>query len=108
MKKLFLILCVSIFMPVFAEELPPLYGSDMFFTPPPKGVKRGKYKDSNFKIMLWRADKRHPSPFWRYYPHISNREYIDCSYYKYVNCEDFRFCRCWQCKDYIYGFEYSD
>ena len=105
MKNLYLILCVSIILPAFAEELPPLYGADTWFVQPTKGQKT---QDSNWKVMLWRADKRRPSPYWRYYPHITNREYIDCSYYKYVNCEDFRFCRCWQCKDYIYPFVDSD
>ncbi len=106
MKKLLLIFSLFLFVPLCsAEELPPLRGADTWFVPPAKGQKT---HDSNWKVMLWRADKRRPSPYWRYYPHITNREYIDCSYYKYVNCEDFRFCRCWQCRDYIYGFEYDD
>ena len=102
MKKLLLIFSLFLFVPLCsAEELPPLRGADTWFVPPAKGQKT---HDSNWKVMLWRADKRRPSPYWRYYPHITNREYIDCSYYKYVNCEDFRFCRCWQCKDYIYPY----
>ena len=61
-------------------------------------------KDNPLKVMLWRADKWRSSSNWRYEPHVSSREYLDCSYYKYVNCEDIRFCRCWQCKDYSYDF----
>jgi len=108
MKKIFgVIVCVLSFgvQAYSNEDLPPLRGAEMWFEQPKAGEKS---HDSKFKVMLWRADKWHSNPKWRYYPHITSRYYHDCSYYKYVNCADFRFCRCWQCRDYQYKFEYSD
>ena len=80
--------------------IPPLRGADRWFTMPKPGEK--VKEDNRWMVMLWRADKWRQSETWRYYPHITSREYIDCSYYKYVDCQDSRFCRCWQCKDYYY------
>lgn len=108
MKKIFITaFCILTFVLVACanEALPPLTGADKWFTQPKAGEE---IKDSNWKIILWRSDKWRTSERWRYYPHITSRYYRDCSYYKYVNCEDFRFCRCWQCRDYKYDFEYSD
>ena len=70
------------------------------YDPPAVGTKAKEL--NKFQRILLRANKQRPSQFYRYEPHISNREYIDCSYYKYVDCSNFTFCRCWQCKDYVY------
>ena len=70
----------------------------MFGQPSIKPVGKG----NKIKRILYRADRPHQADWYRYYRHISNREYIDCSYYKYVDCTNFEFCRCWQCKDYAY------
>ena len=80
--------------------IPPLRGADQWFTMPKPGEK--SKKENRWMVMLWRADKWRESERWRYYPHISSREYFDCSYYKYVDCRDSRFCRCWQCRNHYY------
>lgn len=108
MKRfLAVIFCIfSLMCTTYANDnLPPLRGAEMWFKQPKAGEKSN---DPHWKVMLWRADKWRTSEQWRYYPHITSRYYRDCSYYKYVNCEDFRFCRCWQCRDYQYRWEYSD
>ena len=72
----------------------------LYLDPPPAGqIAKPLPK---WKRILLRGSKRHGSPWYRYQPHISNREYIDCSHYKYVDCSNFTFCRCWQCRDYVY------
>ena len=81
----------------------PIANTDAMWFQPPKVGEQPK-KENKFKLMIYRADKVHPSPRWRYQRHISNREYLDCSYYKYVDCSNYTFCRCWQCRDYIYPF----
>ena len=71
-----------------------------FFDPPPAGEKAKPIP--KWKEILYRADKKHPSLYYQYEPHVSNREYSDCTYYKYVDCSNYAFCRCWQCRDYVY------
>ncbi|MCQ2740145.1 MAG: hypothetical protein MJ237_07980 [bacterium] len=107
MKQILLItLLLSFLIKVSADTgLPPLKDAQTWY-PPEK--TDNKPKDSYWKVMLYRANKVHPSDSWRYYYHITNREYLDCTYYKHVNCEDIRFCRCWQCKDYVYNFGYKE
>ena len=81
--------------------IPPLRGADQwYFEIPAKG--QPAKKENRWMVMLWRADKWRESETWRYYPHITSREYFDCSYYKYVDCRDSRFCRCWQCRNHYY------
>ena len=73
-----------------------------YFDPPAVGTVA---KEPNkFQRILYRANKRHVIPNKRYNPHISDREYTDCTYYKYVDCSNLAFCRCWQCRDYVYPY----
>lgn len=70
------------------------------FSPPVVGTQPKRL--NKIQRILYSADKRYPSPY--HYPHVSNREYADCSAYLYVDCSNYTFCRCWQCRDYIYPF----
>lgn len=74
----------------------------------PPAVGQQAKELNKFQRILLLADKRHPSRWYRYYPHISNREYEDCRYYKYVDCSNYTFCRCWQCRDYAYSIVRSE
>ena len=76
------------------------------FDPPAVGTKAKEL--NKLQRILYRANKRHVSAWNRYYPHISDREYRDCTYYKYVDCSNFAFCRCWQCRNYAYPIERVD
>lgn len=75
--------------------------SDRKYLDPPPAGETAKPLNKVQRILL-RSSKKHPSHWYRYQPHISNREYTDCSHYKYVDCSNFTFCRCWQCRDYVY------
>ena len=72
-----------------------------YLDPPAEGTTAKPL--NKFQRILLRSSKQHPSQWYRYETHISNREYTDCSDYKYVDCSNFAFCRCWQCKDYVYS-----
>lgn len=103
MKNIIKILLLTVLLQPLHVEATVLYAqvNDWFDVPKVGEVKK---PENPIRVMFWRADKWRSSSNWRYQPHISSREYLDCSYYKYVNCEDIRFCRCWQCKDYNYDF----
>lgn len=73
-----------------------------YFDPPAAGEKAKP--SPKWKRILWRADKQHSSLNYVYQPHVSSREYKDCSYFLYVDCSNYAFCRCWQCRDYVYPF----
>lgn len=107
MNKIILVnlIILLMFCCVFASEtsLPPLKGADMWFIPP---IPEEKANDGYWKVLLYKADRKGFNERYRYSPHVSNREYLNCTYYKYVNCEDIRFSRCWQCKDYDYNFRF--
>ena len=105
-----LILLILIFQGTYSESKQlklrePRKGEDQWFTQPKVGEEA---HDGWFKTALYRADKKRTNERFRYRPHVSHRDYLDCSYYKYVNCQDIRFCRCWQCKDYFYSWEFTD
>ena len=72
------------------------------FNPPPAGmpVKR----PNKIQRILLSADRKHPSLYYQYQRHVSNREYSDCSAYLFVDCSNYAFCRCWQCRNYVYPF----
>lgn len=72
------------------------------FDPPRAGMP--VKQPNKIQRILYRADRRHPSLYYQYQPHVTNREYSDCSAYMYVDCSNYAFCRCWQCRDYIYPF----
>ena len=116
MKKLFVILLLIFNLPVLAwypssrvydnnwyirSDKSEFANADRKYLDPPAVGEKAKPL-SKWQRILIRANKQHPSQWYRYEPHISNREYTDCSYYKYVDCSNFTFCRCWQCRDYVY------
>ena len=72
------------------------------FDPPPAGMPAKKL--NKIQRILMSADRRHPSLYYQYQQHVTNREYSDCSAFIYVDCSNFAFCRCWQCRDYVYPF----
>ena len=77
-----------------------------YFDPPVVGTVA---KEPNkIQRILYRANKQHPLIGERYNAHLSGKEYKDCSYYKYVDCSNLSFCRCWQCRDYVYAFQWQD
>lgn len=82
----------------------PLNGA-LYFRPPARGEEP---KENKFLLHIHRASKVHESQHWRYAYHISSREYLDCSYYKYVDCSKLQFCRCWQCRNHGYNYQYED
>ena len=77
-----------------------------YFDPP--AVGETAKEPNKIQRILYRANKRHPLVWERYDEHLSNREYTDCSYYKYVDCSNLSFCRCWQCRDYVYAFQWEE
>ena len=46
-----------------------------------------------WKTLLWRNDRKGFNNRYRFYPHVSNREYLDCTAYRDVNCENPDFSR---------------
>ena len=77
-----------------------------YFDPP--SVGETAKEPNKIQRILYRANKQHPLIGERYTPHLSSREYKDCSYYKYVDCSNLSFCRCWQCRDYVYAFQWEE
>lgn len=73
-----------------------------YFDAPPAGTKAKPL--NKVQRILYAANRQHPSLYYQYQPHVSNREYSDCTYYKYVDCSNYAFCRCWQCRDYVYPY----
>ena len=72
------------------------------FDPPAVGQKPKRL--NKIQRILLSADRKHPSLYYQYEPHVTNREYSDCSKFIYVDCSNYAFCRCWQCRDYVYPF----
>lgn len=70
------------------------------FDPPVAGMP--VKQPNKIQRILLSANRKHPSLYYQYEPHVSNREYADCSAYLFVDCSNYTFCRCWQCRDYVY------
>ena len=77
-----------------------------YFDPP--AVGETAKEPNKIQRILYRANKQHPLVGERYNAHLSGKEYKDCSYYKYVDCSNLSFCRCWQCRDYVYAFQWEE